>query len=236
MAFEKLSGESVEAQVEIGDIDTGGDLVEKPAARRAPARRRGPENPAGRRGEDLKTSHELPEGEAENPPLPRTEKPLMSIVAESGEIAPESEKSDEDKFEIISAAQNFDALYEGLRIIGGIRNPKGRELIGRSDSDFGRGYTAERLIQLIEAFRGNIFPVGAEGGVIRKSRISQGVSLRYIPEDYGLRAKVAELYRLSEADQDRQESGPKRADFPKSDKKGLVSRFGGLFKRIFGRR
>lgn len=95
---------------------------------------------------------------------------------------------------MISGAKNFEELYKGLKEIGLIENKSGQE-IELPNGEKVRGYTPARLKQIIEAFRGNL----QAKNEYELSDISYGrVSARYIPEIYGLRKKVIELYRKEE--------------------------------------
>ena len=102
----------------------------------------------------------------------------------------------------ILSANNPEELFEALDEIGSIINKSGSEGI-QTPNGLAHGYSSRRLKLIIKAFLGTgeiptkTLRDGKEvfGGVVM-SQISDGISEKYIPLDFGLRDKVLELYAV----------------------------------------
>ena len=136
----------------------------------------------------------------------------------------------------IETADSWDELYVALREI--------KELRESPHGDFkGATYSAERLEQLIRAFRGELSPKGNH----QKSADGQGISERYIPRAGGLRKKVIELRvrELKEGFIGKKENLQKPKDgvdlakkvgaiFEAKNKKDIPPRGNSLFQKVWG--
>lgn len=135
----------------------------------------------------------------------------------------------------IEAADSWDELYVALREM--------KELEEAPHGGFeGAKYSAERLEQLIRAFRGELRPKNE----YQKSADGLGISERYIPKAGGLRKKVIELFirgvtNDSASSQKEEKSKPQGASAALSKKVGQIFRNpdeppkgNSLFQKVWG--